>query len=136
MTRRHNGEGTIYPYRSGYAAQVWVTTLDGRRQRKTVYGKTREIVHEKWLTLHAQARRGPVSARTPKLEEFAAGWLRDIVTPNLAPATVANYELFVKHYIEPALGSKRLDRLGVRDVQVWLNDLKLTCQCCAQGKDA
>ncbi|ADU46575.1 tyrosine-type recombinase/integrase [Intrasporangium calvum] len=136
MARRHNGEGTIYPYRNGYAAQVWVYTPEGRRQRKTVYGKTREIVHEKWLALHAQARRGPVSPRTPKVDEFATGWLRDVVTPNLAPATVANYELFVRHYISPAFGSKRLDRLGVRDVQVWLNELKHTCQCCAQGKDA
>jgi integrase len=34
------------------------------------------------------------------------------------------------------LGKKRLDRLQARDVQMWLNEVGRTCQCCAQGKDA
>lgn len=136
MARRHNGEGTIYPYRNGYAAQVWVTTPEGRRERKTVYGKSREVVYEKWLRLQEQARRGPVTTKIPRVEDFAVGWLRDVVAPNLAPTTVANYELFTRLYIVPDLGKKRLDRLGVRDIRVWINELKARCQCCAQGKDA
>jgi integrase len=136
MARRHNGEGTIYPYRNGYAAQVWVTTPHGRRERKTVYGKTREVVHDKWVQLQEQARRGPVTTKVPRLEELAVGWLRDVVSPNLAPTTAANYELFTRLYIVPDLGLKRLDRLTVRDVRLWLNELKQRCQCCAQGKDA
>ena len=47
MTRRQNGEGSIYPYRNGFAAHVWITTAEGRKQRKVVYGKTREQVHTK-----------------------------------------------------------------------------------------
>jgi integrase len=39
-------------------------------------------------------------------------------------------------YIVPGLGRKRLDRLQVRDVRVWLNRLRQACQCCTQGKDA
>lgn len=39
-------------------------------------------------------------------------------------------------YIAPGLGSKRLNKLSVRDVQGWLNGLGQTCQCCAQRKDA
>ncbi|HLI75571.1 MAG TPA: hypothetical protein VKV02_01400 [Acidobacteriaceae bacterium] len=38
-------------------------------------------------------------------------------------------------YIVPGLGAKRLDRLQVRDVRIWLNRLRQDCQCCAQGKD-
>jgi len=34
------------------------------------------------------------------------------------------------------VGRKQLGKLTVRDVRVWLNDLRQTCQCCAQGKDA
>ena len=37
---RANGEGSIFPYRNGYAAYAWVTKPDGRRARKYVYGKT------------------------------------------------------------------------------------------------
>ncbi|MGV9381889.1 hypothetical protein ACWDRB_39170 [Nonomuraea sp. NPDC003707] len=37
-------------------------------------------------------------------------------------------------YIEPYLGAKRLDKIQVRDVRLWINKLCVTCQCCAQGK--
>ena len=136
MTRRHNGEGSIYPYRNGFAAHVWITTPEGRRQRKVVYGKTREQVHEKWLALHELARRGPVAPRSPTLADFMERWLREVVVPNLAPTTSANYDLFTRLYVVPDLGRKRLDKLTVRDVQTWLNELRVRCQCCAQGKDA
>ena len=136
MARRHNGEGSIYPYRNGYAAHVWITTPEGRRQRKSVYGKTREEVHAKWLKLHERARRGSVVPRSPTLETYLDGWLTDVVRPGLAPATAANYELFVRLYIVPDLGRRKLEKLTVRDVQLWLNQLRTRCQCCAQGKDA
>jgi integrase len=136
MAKRHNGEGSIYPYRNGFSAHVWITTPEGRRQRKSVYGKTREEVHAKWLKLHGQAGRGPVAPRVPKLEDFLDGWLTDVVRAGLAPATAANYELFVRPYIVPDLCAKKVDKLTVRDVQVWLNALRTRCQCCAQGKDA
>jgi integrase len=136
MRRRHNGEGTIYPYRNGYAAQVWVTTPAGRRQRKTVYGATRQQVHAKWLKLLERAQMGPVVPVSPRLSDFLERWLAEVVAPGLAPATTANYEMFVRLYIVPDLGRLKLERLTVRDVQLWVNRLRTRCQCCAQGKDA
>jgi integrase len=136
MARRHNGEGSIYPYRNGFAAYVWIVTPDGRRQRKYVYGKSRQAVHEKWLAMTAASRRGPVAPTHPRLSEYLQRWLNESVRPNLAPQTVANYEFFSRAYIDPDLGSKRIDRLTVRDVRLWMNDLRVRCQCCAQGKDA
>ncbi|MCO5994974.1 N-terminal phage integrase SAM-like domain-containing protein [Actinoallomurus rhizosphaericola] len=50
--------------------------------------------------------------------------------------TCATYETLTRLYILPGLGKKRLDKLAVRDVRAWLNTLRETCQCCAQGKDA
>ncbi|MGP3963092.1 hypothetical protein ACTWPT_44615 [Nonomuraea sp. 3N208] len=38
-------------------------------------------------------------------------WLREVVEPNLAPATAATYETFCRLYIGPALGKKQLDKL-------------------------
>ncbi len=134
--RRANGEGSIYPYRNGFAAHVWVTTPDGLRKRRVVYGKTREVVHEKWLALHQQAKRGPVASRVPTVAEYFSRWLVDVVSPGLAPATAANYEMFTRCYIVPGLGKRRLDKLTVREVQTWHNELQRRCQCCAQGKDA
>ena len=135
-TRRHSGEGSIYPYPHGFRAYVWVTTSTGRRQRKYVSGKTREEVREKYLALHQAARRGPVVSSVPTLARYLEGWLTDVVRPTLAPKTAINYEIFSRLYIIPAIGSKRLDKVSVRDVQVWLNRLREQCQCCAQGKDA
>ncbi|WP_088284761.1 site-specific integrase [Kineosporia sp. A_224] len=133
---RSNGEGSIYARTAGgYAAYAWVTTPTGKRTRKYVYGKTREEVHSKWLALHQQARQGAVSTTVPSLAEYLAAWLAEVIKPTAAPATVANYGMFVRLYIAPALGPKRLDKLTVRDVQTWLNRLRSTCQCCAQGKD-
>jgi integrase len=98
--------------------------------------KSRELVHERWLKLTTAARRGPVTPVSPRLSEWMQQWLADTVRPSLAPATASNYELFTRLYIDPALGRRRLDRLTVRDVQVWMNELRTRCQCCAQGKDA
>jgi hypothetical protein len=134
---RANGEGSIFPYRNGgYAAYVWVTTPAGERKRKYVYGPDRDTVHAKWVKLHQRATDGAVATKVPTVGDHLTYWLREIVKPSLAPATYANYELFVRLYVLPTLGPKRLDRLSVRDVQSWANDLAKTCQCCAQGKDA
>lgn len=136
MGKRANNEGSIFPYKTGYAGYVWVTTPEGKRTRKWCYGKTREETHEKWLKLHEMARKGPVVTKSPKLSDYLTYWLRNVVEPNLAPKTTANYEMFSRLYIVPALGAKRLDKLTVRDVQTWVNKIRTLCQCCAQGKDA
>jgi integrase len=59
-----------------------------------------------------------------------------VVQPDYAPLTCATYETLTRLYVLPDLGSKRLDKLTLRDVRSWLNKLRDTCQCCAQGKDA
>jgi integrase len=133
---RANGEGSIYPYRNGFAAYVWVTKLDGTRGRKYVYGKTREEVHGKWVKLHQEAKAGPVATSIPTLAQFLAYWLEEIVLPHLAPQTYVSYEGFSRLYIVPGIGKTRLNRLNVKDVQTWFNKVAKTCQCCAQKKDA
>lgn len=136
VTRRGNSEGSIFKRTHGYGAYAWITTPEGRKQRKYVYGKTREEVNGKWVALTMAAKRGPVPALVPSLGDYLRRWLVETVRPTLAPTTAANYELFCRAYIVPDLGRKRIDRLAVRDVQTWLNELKTRCQCCHQGKDA
>lgn len=134
--KRSNGEGSIYPYKNGYAAYVWVTTPDGKRTRKYVYGKTRDEVHDKWIKLHGAAKKGAVATRHRTVAQFLDYWLVSIVKPNLAPLSYVSCEGSVRLYITPHLGAKRLDRLTVRDVREWLAKLATICQCCAQDKDA
>ena len=136
MSKRRNGQASIFPYRNGYAAYAWVTTPDGERKRKWVYGKTHDEVHDKWIRLQTRAREGPMQTSTPTVASYLAYWLREIVEPGLAPKTYDKYEMISRLYIVPDIGGKRLDRLQVRDIRVWLNRLRQACQCCAQGKDA
>ncbi len=79
---------------------------------------------------------GPVATKVPTVGDYLAYWLREVVEPNLSPATWATYDYVSRCYLIPGLGKKRLDRLQTRDVQIWLNEVGRTCQCCAQGKDA
>jgi hypothetical protein len=88
------------------------------------------------MRLRDQASRGPVSSSVPKLDEFLAYWLKEIVEPYLAPKTYDRYEMFSRLHIIPYLGGKGIDKIQVKDVRQWLNKLAVTCQCCAQGKDA
>ena len=84
--QRANCEGSVFPYRNGYAGYVWVTTPDGKRRRKWVYGKTREDVHGRWLRLHDAARRGSVATSSPSLAEYLVYRLREVVVePDYAP---------------------------------------------------
>ena len=138
MTRkvRADGEGSIFPRGSGYAAYVWVTTPTGTRRRKYVYGKDRATVHDKWIRLQEQARRGPVVTKQPNLSQYLNYWLDEVVKPGLKPKTASTYKLHARLYLIPLLGDKRLDKLDVQSVRGFFNKLATMCQCCTQGKDA
>lgn len=134
--RRANGEGSIFPYRNGYAAYAWVTTPGGDRKKKWVYGKSRDQVHDKYVRLLADAAKRPIPTKTPTVEKYLTYWLTEVIQPNREPATYAHYEAMGRLHVIPGLGSKRIDRLNVRDIQGWLNKLPAACQCCLQGKDS
>src|SRR5215467_8836255 len=136
MSRRHNGEGSIYQVKGGYRGYVWCTSPAGKRYRKYVRRKSYDDAQEAWMKLRDEANRGPVASDVPNLEKFLNYWLEEIVRPNLAPKTCEKYELFTRLHIVPPLGARRLDRLQVKDIRQWLNKLGRICQCCAQGKDA
>jgi integrase len=133
---RGNGEGSLYPVPGGWRGYVWVTGPDAIRRRKYVKATTYAEAKEAWLKLRSKAAKGPVASSLPRLSEYMAYWLREVVKPNLAPKTYEKYEMFTRLYILPSLGSKRLDKLTARDVRQWLNQLREACQCCVQRKDA
>lgn len=54
----------------------------------------------------------------------------------MRPSTMRTYEWLSRCYVVPLLGTKRLARLQPPEVRMFLNRVKETCQCCAQGKDA
>jgi hypothetical protein len=72
----------------------------------------------------------------PTVGEYLTHWLEDVVRPGRQPASYIYYEAMVRLYICPALGSVSLTQLSTGDVQAWLDELPMLCQCCTQRKDA
>lgn len=128
--RKANGEGTIYLRKDGrWAAAAFVDTTAGTRKRIHVLGRSRQEVHDKLEDKLAQARKG---IRTPN-KEWTVGayldyWLNTVVAAKNRPRTIELYEATIRLHLTSTLGSIRLTKLTVQDVQSLLN------QQLAQGR--
>ncbi|MEV6355814.1 tyrosine-type recombinase/integrase [Streptomyces hydrogenans] len=124
--RNPNGAGTITQRSDGrYQAAVYVLQPDGTRARKFAYGKTWAECDTKRRALLGKVDNGvPVPTRSMKLSEWLPYWLDNIVKPRRKKTTAAKYEVHVRLYLVPMLGSKRLESLGVADVRRFLVQLE------------
>ncbi|MGI5449574.1 tyrosine-type recombinase/integrase [Streptomyces sp. CA-243310] len=101
-----------------YMAAVYVLQPDGTRARKFAYGKTWAECDVKRRELLTKVDQGvPVPTRSARLSEWLPYWLENIVKPHCKRTTHAKYEVRVRLYLVPLLGSKRLESLSVGDVR-------------------
>ena len=93
MTRRANGEGSIYRRRDGrWVAAHYVLRPDGGRDRRPVYGRTRAEAAAKLAEMIAKTNAGvPLAVKAWTVKGYGDHWLRDVVAPRLRPSTVASY---------------------------------------------
>lgn len=121
--RKPSGEGSLYRRGDGrWAGAAFVDTVSGERKRIHVYAATRQEVHDRLADKLTAARKG---IRTPD-KEWTVGayldyWLNTVVTVKNRPRTAELYTATVRLHLQPALGSLRLSRLTVHDVQALLN---------------
>ncbi|MFG2898134.1 tyrosine-type recombinase/integrase [Streptomyces zaomyceticus] len=120
--RNPNGAGTITQRKDGrYQAAVYVLQPDGTRARKFVYGKTWAECDAKRRALLDKVDNGvPVPTRSMKLSEWLPYWLDNIVKPRRKKTTAAKYEVHIRLYLAPMIGTKRLESLSVADVRRFL----------------
>ncbi|MER7534735.1 tyrosine-type recombinase/integrase [Streptomyces sp. NPDC097704] len=120
--RNPNGAGTITQRSDGrYQAAVYVLQPDGTRARKFAYGKTWAECDAKRRALLDKVDNGvPVPTRSMKLSEWLPYWLDNIVKPRRKKTTAAKYEVHVRLYLVPLIGSRRLESLSVADVRRFL----------------
>jgi integrase len=118
--RRGRSEGSIY-YRE--ADNQWVGSIslgyseDGRRKRRTVYGKTKQEVQEKLRALqHEEALGQLADVTTLTVAQWLARWL-EAVKSQVAPKTHLRYEQLVRLRINPHIGGARLAKLAPVHVQ-------------------
>ncbi|MFG2889284.1 tyrosine recombinase XerC [Streptomyces sp. NPDC048248] len=124
--RNPNGAGTITKRKDGrYQAAVYVLQPDGTRARKFAYGKTWAECDTKRRELLAKVDSGvPVPTRSAKLAEWLPYWLENIIKPRRKRTTYAKYEVHVRLYLVPMLGTKRLESLSVGDVRRFLSQVE------------
>ena len=124
MTRRANGEGTIYRRSDGrWTAAHYVLLPGGGRRRRAVYGRTRKEVADKLATLITKTQAGvPLAVEPWTVERYAGYWLEKVVAPRLRPATVSSYRETLRLHIVPVLGRARLRSLTPAQVRSLLAD--------------
>lgn len=58
------------------------------------------------------------------LSEFVDRWLEEIAKPRVRKSTYASYEMMLRLYIKPKLGSKRLSDVQAHEIQKVYNDMR------------
>lgn len=115
MARRGSGEGTIY-WRED--EQRWIGQLRvGGGERKTVYGKTRQIVQRKLAQMRRDVEEGVIIApERQTVASYLAEWL-ETVQSKLSVSGLINYRYFVEQHITPRIGRVKLAKLTAQQVQ-------------------
>jgi integrase len=121
--RRANGDGSITRRSDGrWMGRYYAWTAAGTRKRVTVYGVSRQEAADKMREAQERNSQGiPVPDRTWKLGDWLDYWLEHVIAPHRRPKTYELYEMSVRLYLKPALGTAPLTRLSAARLQAFLN---------------
>ena len=110
--RRGRGEGSITKRSDGrWMAQADLGWQDGKRRRKTFYGRTKREVQEKLRdALHRKEHRLPPVPEQETVGAFLRRWL-DSRQSRVRRRTLERYEQVVRAHLLPSLGRIRLSKL-------------------------
>jgi integrase len=125
MTKRSNGEGSIYQRKDGrWVGSIHVRTSTGAVERRALYGRTRADVEQRFAALRQQVEHGtPVVPAGLTVASYLAEWVEQVAARRVRASTLYNYRLYITRDITPALGRKRLDKLSAGDVRLFLAQL-------------
>lgn len=125
MTRRGNGEGTVYQ-RKVDGRWVGAASLEGG-SRKYVYGSTQRETREKLKELQRQVDGGqPItSGRGTSIEAYLEQWITGtlasrVQSGRLKASTADSYADIARRHIVPGLGRVHLDKLTPVRLREWL----------------
>jgi integrase len=121
--RKANGAGTIYRRKDGrFEGAIYLSTPSEVRKRFRIYGRTWRETHDKLTELKMQAQDGsPLPDRSWLVGDYLDYWLEHVVRPARRPTTYELYEITIRLYLKPALGTYSLRRLTVGTLQIYLN---------------
>ncbi len=118
MSKRGNGEGSIYQRRSD---GKWVGSISLEdSKRRVFYGKTRREVQEKMkVVLHEQQQGTLVTAPSQTVAQFLTDWLENTHRQHVRIRTYERYSEAIHLHIIPALGHYQLQKLTAQQVQAF-----------------
>ena len=118
--RRGRGEGSITRRADGrWMARVDLGWEDGKRRRKTLYGRTKREVQDRLReTLHRTEKGLPPVPEQETVGAFLRRWLATI-RGRVRPRTHRSYQQVVRIHLEPGIGRVRLAKLTPLDVSAW-----------------
>ncbi len=122
MARRRRGrsEGAIYRRADGlWCASVSLGYDDqGKRQRKTVYGETKQEVQEKLRELQNSTGSGTLcDAGQMTVSDYLWRWLENTHRPKVQPTTFHRNEQKVRLHLIPHLGRVKLAKLTALHIE-------------------
>lgn len=123
--RRGAGEGLIRQRSDGrWEGRLELGWTAEGRQRRSVYGRTRQEVVVKLRAAKARDERGlPAVNERISVAGYLVHWL-ETVEPRVRPKTFVGYRTIAVNHIIPDLGSHKLARLQPADVSAFLAKLQ------------
>ncbi len=127
MTKRANGEGTIFKDKSFAGRWVGIITLaslDGKRRRKKVYGYSITEVKERLEVEKRVAAVAPSEAGTQTCGEYLNNWLEHVARPSVRVNTFTCYGSTLRIHILPRIGSIPLSDVNGMHIQGVLSSME------------
>jgi integrase len=125
--RRASGEGSIFQRADGR----WIGQLgdlgwrDGKRERPTVSGATKEETAAKLGALKRDIERGlPVPDQRRTTADYLRWWAAEVLSGSVKDSTADDYRWILEHYVIPHVGRTRLAKLTPQHVQSMLRALE------------
>lgn len=113
MARAAKGEGTAYKTKDG----KWrgYVTVNGKRKYFSAATKG-EAARKKRALLQQRDSGHLVAGKTPTMKEWLAHWMKTTGSDRRA-STNGIYDIYIRKYIEPAIGGKRVDKITMEDLE-------------------
>src|SRR5262249_12311135 len=123
--RRGKGEGSIRKRTDGrWEARIDCGWIDGKRVRKSIFGRTRREVTRRLPNALQQAQRGmPFADERQTVERYLTRWLRHMQT-RIRGRTWATYETAVRLHLSPGIGKVAVAKLTPAHLEAWFQQLQ------------
>lgn len=124
--RRTKGDGSLFQRASDgqWVGRFVVTLPDGRKARKSIYGRTQKEARIKLAHAMRERDQGTLVMTQTTLDAWLTYWLDHIASRRVRPQTMSGYLSKVDTLIRPHLGHHRLTTLQPEHIRTWLDLLR------------